>query len=262
MVAGLAAALALVVGLAVGSFLNVVRYRLPRGLGMVAGRSMCPNCGRTIAWYDNLPLVSFAVLRGRCRACGWKIPWTYPVVEAATGLAFLGVWLVSPPAEIPGHLVLAALVIASAGIDFDLRIIPDKLTLPGIVVGIIFSLTLAHRGTLAASLAHTALGLVVGGGSLLAIALAYKAVRRIEGMGGGDIKMMAMVGAFLGWKLALVTIFLGAFAGGLVGLGLARKSPQGMKAAVPFGVFLAPGAIVAMLWGDALIDQYLRLIGR
>jgi len=259
---GPGAVLVFVLGLAVGSFLNVVRHRLPRGLGLVAGRSACPNCGRTIAWYDNLPLVSFAVLRGKCRGCGWRIPWTYPVIEAATGLAFLAIWLESRPLEMPGHFVLAALLIASAGIDFDLRIIPDRLTLPGIVLGFIFSVALAGRETPGASALRSALGIVVGGGSLLAIALAYKAVRKIEGMGGGDIKLMAMVGAFLGWKLALVTIFLGAFAGGVIGLGLARKSSEGLKAAVPFGVFLGPAAIVAMLWGEVLVSAYLRLIGR
>jgi leader peptidase (prepilin peptidase)/N-methyltransferase len=240
----------------------VVRYRLPRGKSFVGGRSACPNCRRQIAWYDNVPIASFLALGRKCRWCGWKIPWTYPVIEAATGATFLAIWLQSPPAEMPAHLVLAALLIASAGIDFDFGIIPDRLTLPGIALGVVFSLTLVRQATLGASVLHSALGIVVGGGSLLLIALGYKSVRKVEGMGGGDVKLMAMVGAFLGWKLSLVTIFLGAFAGGLVGLGVASRSALGLKASVPFGVFLSPAAIAAMLWGDALVGQYLRLIAR
>ena len=258
----LAAILVLVLGCAVGSFLNVVRYRLPRKGDLVRGRSACPNCARVIAWYDNIPIVSFIVLGRRCRACGWKIPWIYPVIEAATGVSFLLVWLQFPLRETPPYFVLTALAIACAGIDFDLRIIPDRLTLPGIALGVVFSLALPGRGTVGGSLLDSALGIAAGAGSLLLVALGYKCLRKIEGMGGGDVKLMAMVGAFLGWKLALLTIFLGALAGGIVGLVIAGRSAQGMKTAVPFGVFLSPAAIAAMLWGDALIGQYLTMISR
>lgn len=252
--------LAFILGLAVGSFLNVVRYRLPRNLNLVSGRSACPGCGRTISWYDNVPIVSFIVLAGKCRQCGWRIPLTYPVIEIATGVAFLLVWLLAAPREIAPFLVLASLLIACAGIDFDLRIIPDKLTVLGVVLGLAFSLTLLRQGTIGSSLFHSALGIAVGGGSLLAIALIYKALRKIEGMGGGDIKLMAMVGAFLGWQQALLTIFIGAALGAIVGVILIARSGKGLKTSVPFGVFLCPAAIVVMLWGGHFLRWYASLL--
>jgi leader peptidase (prepilin peptidase) / N-methyltransferase len=257
-----AAILVFLLGLAVGSFLNVVRYRLPRKADLVRGRSACPNCGHRIAWYDNVPVVSFIALRRRCRACGWKIPWIYPVIEAATAVSFLLVWLRVPPRATPPCFVLAALAIAAAGIDFDLRIIPDAITIPGIAIGLGFSLALPGEATLGRSLLASVLGAAVGGGTLLVIALGYKYLRKMEGMGGGDVKLLAMVGAFLGWKLALLTIFLGALAGGIIGVGIAARSPKGMKTAVPFGVFLSPAAIVAMLWGSDLVARYLSLVWR
>lgn len=252
---------AFIVGCAVGSFLNVVRYRLPRKINMVSGRSACPGCGRTIAWYDNIPVASFIVLRGKCRQCGWRIPGVYPVIELATGVTFLLVWLFAGPREIAPFLVLASLLIACAGIDFDLRIIPDKLTLPGIVLGVISSLTLLGRGSLGSSLLRSGLGIAIGGGSLLVLALAYKHFRRIEGMGGGDIKLMAMVGAFLGWAPALLVIFVGSVLGAIVGLILIGRSGKGFKTSVPFGVFLSPAAIVVMLWGERFFTWYANLLG-
>jgi leader peptidase (prepilin peptidase)/N-methyltransferase len=254
------AALVFVLGLAVGSFLNVVRYRLPRKLNLVSGRSACPGCNSTIAWYDNVPVVSFLALRRRCRRCGWKIPWIYPVVELATAVVFLLVWREAAPDQIAPYLVLSGLLVASAGIDFDLRIIPDALTLPGIALGSVLSLTLLGSGSFGLDLTRLVLGIVVGGGSLAAIALAYRLVRKIEGLGGGDIKLMAMVGAFLGWAPALLTIFLGSLAGGVFGVALAARRPQGLKTAVPFGVFLAPAAVVAMLWGGDILGWYLGLV--
>jgi leader peptidase (prepilin peptidase)/N-methyltransferase len=252
--------LAIVLGLVVGSFLNVVRYRLPRKIGMVCGRSTCPGCGSTIAWYDNIPLASFIALRGRCRHCGRWISGIYPVIEAATGVTFLLIWLFADPREIAPFAVLASILIASAGIDFDLRIIPDRLTLPGIVLGVVFSVTLLGRGSVGASLLHSALGMVVGGGSLLVIALIYKTLRKIEGMGGGDIKLMAMVGAFLGWAPALLTIFVGSVLGAVVGIVLIARSGKGLKTSVPFGVFLCPAAIAVMLWGGPFLSWYSNLL--
>ena len=253
-------ALVFVLGLAVGSFLNVVRYRLPRKLDVVSGRSACPGCNATIAWYDNVPVVSFIALRRRCRHCGWQIPWIYPVVELATAVVFLLVWREAEPRQVAPYLVLSGLLVVSAGIDFDLRIIPDVLTLPGIALGSVFSLTLLGDGSFGEDLVRLVLGIVVGGGSLAAIALAYRLVRKIEGLGGGDIKLMAMVGAFLGWAPALLTIFIGSLVGGVFGVALAARRPQGLKTAVPFGVFLAPAAIVAMLWGGDLVGWYLYLV--
>jgi leader peptidase (prepilin peptidase)/N-methyltransferase len=247
-------------GCVIGSFLNVVRYRLPRKAGMVSGRSMCPECGRRIAWYDNIPILSFILLRGRCRQCGWTIPLIYPVIEAATGVSFALVWHSFVPGQAVAYLVLSALLIVSAGIDYDLRIIPDKITLPGMVLGLLFSVTLLKTGPVDRALVGSLLGIAAGGGTLFVIAVAYKLLRRIEGMGGGDVKLMAMVGAFLGYKLALLTIFVASVAGGIIGLFLVHRSSEGMKTSVPFGVFLSPAGIFCLLWGDALVGAYLNLI--
>ncbi len=262
MATGLVPFFVFIFGCAIGSFLNVLRYRLPRNMNIVSERSKCPNCHRTIAWYDNIPVASLLVLRRKCRWCGWRIPWVYLIIEVSTGVAFLLVWLNFPLIEVPAYLVLASLLIVCAGIDYDLRIIPDHLTLPGVVLGLVFSVTLLKRGSVEAGLLRSLLGIAVGGGSLVLLAVAYKFFRRIEGMGGGDIKLMAMVGAFLGWKLSLVTIFLGALTGGIIGVAIARRSSLGMKTAVPFGVFLSPAAVASMLWGNALLREYLNLLAR
>lgn len=253
---GLYRALAFVFGCVVGSFLNVVRHRLPREETVASGRSKCPDCGNVIAWYDNIPVLSFILLKGRCRQCGWRIPLIYPVIEIATGVSFLLIWSTFPSREAVAYSVLASVLIACAGIDHDLRIIPDKLTLPGLVMGLIFALTLLRRQDLDQALLRSLIGIAVGGGSLLVISLGYKLVRGVEGMGGGDVKLMAMVGAFLGPKLALLTILTASVAGGIIGLLLVRRSPERMKAAVPFGVFLSPAAIFCLLWGEVVIEAY------
>ena len=254
--------LTFVFGCVLGSFLNVVRYRLPRGMGIAGGRSKCPKCKKTIAWYDNVPVISYVLLRGRCRSCGWRIPATYAVIEIATGLSFVLVWTRFGLPQGAAYWVLASLLIACAGIDFDKGIIPDKLTLPGIVIGLGLSVTLLRAGAgMGEAALRSLLGMLVGGGSLFIVGVLYKVARKVEGMGGGDVKLMAMVGAFLGFRLALLTIFLGSVLGGVVGLAVMRKSGKGMQASVPFGVFLAPAAIVCMIWGSRLIDAYLRLLG-
>ncbi len=213
-----------------------------------------------IAWYDNIPVVSFVILGRRCRHCGGLIAWTYPVVEIATGISFALVWYVFTPGQALAYSVFVSLLIACAGIDFDLRIIPDKLTFPGIVLGLIFSVTLLRMGPADRALLQSVLGIAAGAGTLLAIALIYKAVRGIEGMGFGDVKLMAMVGAFVGYKAALLTIFVGSLAGGIVGLLMVRRSSKGMKTSVPFGVFLSPAAVFCLFKGDALVDAYLNLL--
>ncbi len=247
-------------GAAIGSFLNVIRYRLPRKKGFVSGRSKCPGCGARIAWYDNIPILSFIILRGKCRACGTGISWEYLVMEVATGLCFVLIWLKFPPAEAIAYFAFASILIACAGIDYDFRIIPDKLTLPGTLLGLAFSVTLLRGPSPAGSLIDSVIGMVVGGGTLLAVSLLYRLIRGAEGMGGGDIKLMAMVGAFLGYKLALLTIFLGSVGGAVVGVFLSRRAREGMRAALPFGVFLSPAALICLLWGKDIIDAYLALL--
>ena len=247
-------------GAAVGSFLNVVRYRLPRHMGLVADRSRCPGCNHAISWYDNIPILSFFVLKRHCRWCGWRIPWIYFVIEVSTAIGFLLVWRAFPVSEIAPYWVFVSIAVACAGIDYDLRLIPDRLTLPGLVAGFVFALTLLRDASVESALLHAVLGLAAGGGSLYLISWLYKVVRGVEGMGGGDIKFMAMVGVFLGYKLALLTIFTASVVGGIIGLLLMRRSPDGIRSTVPFGVFLSPAAVFSLIWGERLISAYVSLI--
>lgn len=249
-----------VFGSAIGSFLNVIRYRLPRKRDFVSGRSRCPGCGARIAWYDNIPIVSFILLGGRCRSCGMGISWEYLITEIATGVCFVLIWLEFAPLQAVAYFVFASILIACAGIDYDFRIIPDRLTLTGTVIGIILSVTLLRGPSAGESFLDSVIGAAVGGGTLLGVSLLYRLIRGVEGMGGGDIKLMAMVGAFLGYGLALLTIFIASVGGAVVGLFLSRRAPEGMKAALPFGVFLSPAALICLLWGEDLISAYVALL--
>jgi leader peptidase (prepilin peptidase) / N-methyltransferase len=251
---GLYAAL---VGLVVGSYLNVVVYRLPRGLSTVRPRSRCPGCGRPIRARDNLPLVSWLVLGGRCRDCGTAISWRYPAIEAAVGLLFAGCFLrFGISVEALAAAVLAALLVALAAIDAEHMILPDQLTLPGIAVGLALQ---AWRTSpdWRAGLWEGAFGALLGGGLLLAVIGLWWLVRREEGMGLGDVKMLALVGAFLGWKGVLVTLFFASLSGAVVGLALMRRGDAGLKTRLPFGVFLSLGGLVALFAGGPLADAYL-----
>jgi leader peptidase (prepilin peptidase)/N-methyltransferase len=257
-------AVAVVFGLVIGSFLNVVIARLPEGKSLWSPRSACPGCGTPIAWYDNVPLVSYASLRGRCRGCAMRIPWRYPVVEAVTGLAFgLAYAVLGPTPLFAVAAVLLAMLIAITAIDLRLQIIPDAITLPGIALGVAASLVTGRPGVRVAWLGITAhswpavlvdslLGILIGGGIFLAIILASGG-----GMGGGDMKLGAMLGAFLGWQLGLLALMLAVLTGGLVAVALLALGRRGRKEAIPFGPFLALGGAVAFLWGDALLGWYL-----
>lgn len=242
-------ALPLVFGLLVGSFLNVVISRVPEGRSVWAPRSACPQCGALIGWYDNIPLVSFLALRGRCRGCQASIPWRYPMVEAATGIAFALAYVLLGPT--PEFLIAAALLgalIAITAIDLQHQIIPDVITLPGIAVGFVAnSLLPAGVGWL-----QSLIGIAVGGGLFFAII-----VLSGGGMGGGDMKLGAMLGAFLGWKLGLLSLLLGVLAGGTVAVALLLFGRKGRKEAIPFGPYLALGGAVALLWGDQVLAWYL-----
>ena len=239
---------AVVVGLLVGSFLNVVIARLPEGRSLWAPRSACPGCRTTIAWYDNVPLLSFLLLRGRCRHCAMPIPWRYPAVEAVTGIAFALAWAVlGPTLGFLAGAMLLALLIAVTGIDLRHQIIPDVITLPGIGLGVVAAWLTAR-----VSLVESLLGVLVGGGIFLLIILLSGG-----GMGGGDMKLGAMLGAFLGWKLALVAVLLAVLSGGLVAVALLLLRRRGRKEAIPFGPYLALGGAVALLWGDGLLAWYL-----
>jgi leader peptidase (prepilin peptidase) / N-methyltransferase len=243
----------LAVGLLVGSYLNVVIYRLPRGLSTVLPRSRCPSCDAAIAPYDNVPLLSYLVLRGRCRRCQARISPRYPLIEALTGLLFLGCFLrfgVRP--ETVAAAAFCAAMVALAAIDLEHFILPDRITLPGIVLGLALSPWLPWSGWKAALL-----GAVLGAGLLLALWKGWLLLRGEEGMGLGDVKMLGMIGAFLGWKGALITLFLASLSGSLVGLALVGKGDAGLKTKLPFGTFLALGALVALFAGPAIARSYL-----
>ncbi|HXJ84231.1 MAG TPA: prepilin peptidase [Candidatus Methylomirabilis sp.] len=241
-------ALPFIFGLVIGSFLNVVIARLPEGRSVWRPRSACLGCGTPIDWYDNIPIVSFVVLGGRCRACGMAISRRYPIVEAATGLLFALAFLVlGPTPEFAVVAVLLAALVAITAIDLSHQIIPDVITLPGIVAGVVASLAIGRVTWL-----ESLIGIAAGGGLFLVIILASGG-----GMGGGDMKLGAMLGAFLGWKLGLLAILLGVLSGGVVAICLLLLRRKGRKEAIPFGPFLALGGAVTSLWGEALLRWYL-----
>lgn len=242
---------ALLFGLCIGSFLNVVIYRLPLGQSLVSPGSRCPKCGYELRWYDNVPVLSWALLAGKCRQCRTPISAQYPIVELVTALLFVLVaWLTPVGPLLISRLILVSILVALFGIDLEHQILPNSITLPGIAVGLMFS-AITPPGW-----QEALIGTVLGAGILYAIAAAYYAVRREEGLGMGDVKMLAMIGAFLGWKAVLVTLVLSSFSGAAIGLALIAAQRGGMKLALPFGTFLAVGALAAMLVGEPLISWY------
>ena len=235
-------------GLVIGSFLNVVIARVPEHKSVWRPRSACPGCGAAIAWHDNIPLLSFFVLKGRCRQCRMAIPRRYPFVEAATGAAFALAYV--RLGQTPDFVVAAAflaMLIAITAIDFAHQIIPDVITLPGIVAGVA-----ANLATGRVAWPESLIGIAVGGGIFFVIILASRG-----GMGGGDMKLGAMFGAFLGWKLGLLAVLLGVLTGGVMALCLLLLGKKGRKEAIPFGPFLALGGAITFLWGDKLLMWYL-----
>jgi leader peptidase (prepilin peptidase)/N-methyltransferase len=240
-------------GLLIGSFLNVVIYRLPRGQSLVTPPSTCPGCGTRIRPIDNVPVLSWVLLGGKCQKCRAPISIQYPLVEFVTGALFLLVAWVTPAGPLlAARWLLVVILIVLFGIDLHHQILPNVITLPGIIIGFLFSLVGPPGWT------NSLLGIALGGGILYAIAAAYYLVRREEGLGMGDVKMLAMIGAFLGWKAVLVTLILSSFAGALVGIGIIAFTKGTMRLALPFGTFLSLGALAAMLVGDPLVTWYSR----
>jgi len=263
-------------GLCVGSFLNVCIHRLPKGQSVVTPRSRCPGCGKAIAAYDNVPLISYLLLRGRCRHCRAPISVQYPLVELVTGLALLLVYIrfdVSPEGLKAALLACALLVLIVT--DLRERLLPDRVTFPGMAVGILFALWVPVGDGLAAllgrwlgvslpplamSVGDALLGAALGAGILFGLGELWFRLRGVEAMGLGDVKMMAMVGLFLGPKLTMLTLLLGSLAGSLLGslfILLARKDT---RYELPFGTFLGAATLVALFWGDQLIAAYLELL--
>jgi len=250
-----AVAAAAAFGAVIGSFLNVVIYRLPLQKSVVWPSSACPHCARELMWYENIPVLSYLALRGRCRTCGAGISLQYPLVEAITALMFAAAWWYFGPGPLlASRLIFGGALLVLFAIDLEHHLLPNAITLPGIVVGFVFSLFTAPgwRSSL--------IGIAVGGGVLWAIAEAYYRIRHEEGLGMGDVKMLAMVGAFLGWPLTLLTLMLASVSGTIIGMILIVTKRGGMKYALPFGTFIALGAAVAATVGPQLLDWYLGLL--
>jgi leader peptidase (prepilin peptidase)/N-methyltransferase len=245
-----------VLGLAFGSFLNVVVYRLPRGQSIAWPPSSCPACGHAIRPWDNLPLVSWLLLRGRCRDCAAPISVRYPLVEFLGGALLVAVAAtLGPRLTVLPAAAFALALVAVALIDFDFRIIPDEISIGGAVIG------LFARGFTVPGVLAGLVGVLVGAGSLYLVALGYRRITGIEGLGGGDVKLAGMIGAFLGWPGVFLTIFAAALAGSLVGLSLIGMGRGTRRTALPFGALLAPAAVLAALVGPVLWRWYGGLIG-
>jgi len=243
-------------GMVWGSFLNVVIYRVPRRLNIVTPPSACSSCGARIKPYDNIPVVSYFVLRGKCRRCGAAIGVSHLFVEVLTPLAFV---LLHLRFGLSGHFFAAALfvsgLIALGFIDYFHQILPDAITFPGTAFGLAYALVRRDGLTILQAL----LGAAVGAGFLLLIYGGYWLLRKKEGLGLGDVTMMLMVGAFLGWLPALLVIVLASLAGTVVGLAVVRIKKKDLQYALPYGTFLAPAAFIALMWGDAILRAYLGL---
>lgn len=242
-------------GCCIGSFLNVCIFRLPQDLSIVAPRSFCPQCRTPVRGYDNIPLLSYLLLRGKCRSCGAKISWRYPLVEALTGAFAVALYLkFGLTFSLFAFFAFTAALLLITFIDLDHRIIPDVISLPGIAVGFGLSFFLP-----APSWTDSLIGLLAGGGSLYLVAIGYEALTKREGMGGGDVKLLGMIGAWLGWKAVLFTLFFASLTGTLIGGGAMLIQKQGRHYAIPFGPFLAFAALAYLFFGPQLIDWYLNL---
>jgi leader peptidase (prepilin peptidase) / N-methyltransferase len=257
MPSGIIVFLVFFVGCCLGSFLNVCIYRLPRDLSIILPGSHCPRCQTPIRFYDNIPLVSYLLLGGKCRKCQDKISWGYPLVEALTGVLAVALYTrFGLTLHFFPFFALTAALIVITFIDLEHRIIPDIISLPGIVIGAGIAIW-APWITLQDSL----IGALIGGGSLFVVAIIYEKVTKREGMGMGDVKLLAMIGAWLGWEAVLFTIFLASLTGTIIGGIAMLVHKQGRHYALPFGPFLAFAAIAYIFWGTAILDWYLGFRG-
>jgi leader peptidase (prepilin peptidase)/N-methyltransferase len=242
-------------GSIVGSFLNVCIVRIPEKISIVMPPSHCPTCKKPIAFYDNIPLLSYIILGGRCRHCRAPIAFRYFVVELLTAVLLPGLycWYGLTAALGLSFLFCAALIIITF-IDLQLQIIPDIISLPGIPLCFLCSFVVPWTTPL-----ESAIGILVGGGVLYGVAAGYFFLMKKEGMGGGDIKLLAMIGAFLGWKGALIALVVGSFVGSIIGVTVMLLKGKDLKYAVPFGPFLSLGAVCSLLFGHGLLRWYVTL---
>ena len=254
--------LVFIFGALVGSFLNVCIGRIPDGESIVTPPSHCPKCQAPIAFYDNVPLLSFLVLGGRCRGCRERISPRYFVVELMMGLLALALfrWFGLSFSFAVSFVFVAALIVISFT-DLDVRIVPDVISLPGIVLGLVFSVASYfffhdELGIIPTPLSSL-IGILAGGGFLLATAWVYEKFTGVEGMGGGDIKLLAMIGAFLGWPAIPVTLFIASLLGSVVGIACMVRTGAGRKMALPFAPFLCSGALAYLFYANQIIELYL-----
>jgi leader peptidase (prepilin peptidase) / N-methyltransferase len=240
-------------GMCIGSFLNVCIYRLPSSMSIInPSRSFCPLCNSAIPFYDNIPVLSYLWLKGRCRHCNAPISLRYPLVELMTGILAVAILFMFglTPESIVYFIFISSLLVITF-IDIDHQIIPDIITLPGIPMGLAASFILP-----AMTFKSSLLGLLVGGGSLFLVAWTYSLITRKEGMGGGDIKLLGMIGAFIGWKGVLFTIFVASLAGTFAGMIVVLLKGKNLKFAIPFGPFLSIGAMSYVFFGEKIIFWY------
>jgi leader peptidase (prepilin peptidase)/N-methyltransferase len=268
------AVLAALAGLLIGSFLNVCIYRLPRDLSVVTPRSFCPECDRPIAWFDNIPLFSYLVLlRGRCRNCGERIPMRYPVVELLTAASFFcAVWMLGPTAAAMKFCVFSAILITLVFSDLEERILPDEFTLGGTVAGVIFAAFVPFNSGIVrafffrvenprlVSVGESLFAALFCGGTLWLVGFVYQKLRHREGLGFGDVKMVAMIGAFLGLQGALLTLIVGSLLGALVGLCYIWFTGKDASTyELPFGTFLGAAALGVGFFGEVFLTWYQHL---
>jgi leader peptidase (prepilin peptidase)/N-methyltransferase len=250
----------IIIGLVWGSFLNVVIYRLPRGLSLLRPPSSCPKCGRRIKWYDNVPVLSYIFLAGKCRYCGARISPVYPAVEALTAISFLIVYfhnLEFFDLQFFADCLFVSSLIALGFIDYFHQIIPDHISLPVIILSLVYA---PFRFDL--NLRQALVGAAVGGGFLLLVYFIYLVWREKQGLGMGDVMMMLMVGAYLGLSRTIFTLLISSVVGAIFGLFLIKFKKKDLQYSLPFGTFIAPAAFVALIWGEQIVSWYLSLFRR
>lgn len=237
-----------ILGLLWGSFFNVCISRLPQEKSVIWGRSKCPKCEDLIPWFCNIPLLSYIALKGKCRTCKASISFEYPGVELISGLMFVGLFHhYGFSKELFSSLIFCSALLVISVIDIHHQIIPDEISLPGIILGFVFALWTGKITWI-----ESLLGIILGGGSFLLVAWGYEKLAKREGLGGGDIKLLGMIGAWLGVQSLLVVIVLSSLLGSIVGIGAMIFQKKDFKTAIPFGPFLALGAIVYLFFGNEI----------